>query len=105
MKLKFLRDGRTDGKLVFEAGKSYEVDNTSGSASMWISRGFAEEASIIEKTPVVAPKIDVEDEVVITPTEDEIVVEIQDQPEVIEPVAIVEVKSQNKRGNKPKKEI
>ena len=40
----FIADGFVDGVLVFEKGKTYEVDEKSGSASRWIRRGVAEPA-------------------------------------------------------------
>lgn len=41
MKLRFSQDGWVDGKLVFEAGKTYEVPTETGSAERWIRRGMA----------------------------------------------------------------
>jgi hypothetical protein len=83
MKLKFIGDGRIDGKLVFESGKVYEVDEESGSAARWVRRNLA---------------IEVKEEVSVKEEIKEEVKEVE-----VENIAIPEVKVENKKGSKSKK--
>lgn len=50
MKLKFLVDAFVNGKVVYEKGKVYEIDNSLGSADRWLRRGVAE--VVVEMMPV-----------------------------------------------------
>lgn len=40
--LKFTFDGRVDGEVIYEAGKTYPVPVAGGSADRWIKRGAIE---------------------------------------------------------------
>ena len=44
VRVKFIREGRVDGKLVFHVGEVYGFSVESGSAERWIKRGIAIEA-------------------------------------------------------------
>jgi hypothetical protein len=107
MKLKFNSNVTVKGTVSFEEGKIYEIDNSLGSASMWIKRGVADEFS--EEEEVVIKQV--QEEVVIKQVQEEeeeevIVDESLDVLDVLggsEEVAIVEVKEENMKGKKLKK--
>lgn len=58
MKLKFIKDAFYNGKLVFESGKIYDVEEKQGFAQRWLTRGVA--VKHVEET-VVLPKLKVEE--------------------------------------------
>jgi hypothetical protein len=58
MKLKFIKDAVYNGKLVFESGKIYDVEEKQGFAQRWLTRGVA--VKHVEET-VVLPKPKVEE--------------------------------------------
>lgn len=82
MKLKFNADGLVNGKVVFEAGKVYEISDELGSASRWIKRG----AEVVEEGEVSEPlasKPEVKEEIKVESEEE---------------IANEEVKDENKKG-------
>jgi len=57
MKLKFIKDAVYNGKLVFEAGKIYDVEEKQGFAQRWLTRGVA--VKHVEVVPVLPkPKVE-----------------------------------------------
>jgi hypothetical protein len=57
MKLKFIKDAVYNGKLVFEAGKIYDVEEKQGFAQRWLTRGIA--VKHVEADPVLPkPKVE-----------------------------------------------
>ena len=59
-KLHFKEDGRVNGEVVFEKGKSYDVPVETGSVERWLRRGVAEEVKELTKEEKKAQK-DAED--------------------------------------------
>lgn len=57
-KLLFKTDGIVSGKVVFEAGKIYEISDEKGSATRWIKRGA--ELVIEKEEPVKAVEVEAE---------------------------------------------
>lgn len=45
----FIKDGFIDGQLVYECGKTYDLDEKSGSYDRWVRRGIAVDAVEEEK--------------------------------------------------------
>lgn len=82
MKLKFNVDGLVNGKVVFEAGKVYEIYDELGSASRWIKRG-AEVVEEGELSEPLASKPEVKEEIKVEGEEE---------------IANEEVKDENKKG-------
>ena len=88
MKLFFKDDGKINENIVFPKGTFIDMDNSTGSASMWIKRGVADECIeevVVEKAQEIS----------------EIVAEVV--AEIVQEVAIPEVKVENKKGNRIKK--
>jgi hypothetical protein len=85
MLLKFNVDGRIDGKLVYEAGSVYEIDDATGSATRWLKRG-AVEVPFVELKKKEEPSVEVVEDVLEEPL-----------------VAISEAKVENKKGPKSKR--
>jgi hypothetical protein len=57
MKLKFIKDAVYNGKLIFEAGKIYDVEEKQGFAQRWLTRGIA--VKHVEEIPVLPkPKVE-----------------------------------------------
>jgi hypothetical protein len=87
-KLKFNADGVVNGKVVFEAGKVYEISNETGSVDRWIKRGaevVLEEVVVESAVSNVEPVVEVAVEEVVESAEEtaseEIVVNKEDKKE------------------------
>lgn len=82
MKLLFNSPGLVNGKVVFEAGKIYEISDELGSATRWIKRG----AEVVEEGELSEPLV----------SKPEVKEEIKVEGE--EEIANEEVKEENKKG-------
>lgn len=101
MKLRFKNDGIVNGEVVFEAGKTYEISNETGSADRWIKRG----AEVVEEVVIQEDEIPVviKEEDIVEVTEVDAIEALGS--EVVEEVVIQETKKENKavKEKKPSK--
>lgn len=116
-KLLFNSDAIVNGKVIFEAGKVYDISNELGSYDRWVKRGATpveesedkkEEGSEIkeENEPTLEPKLEGDKEVdagldALGGSDEEVVNEEVVNEEVAnEEVVNEEVKKENKKDNK-----